>query len=51
MEGGWAERYWNEADDLWPQHPPNSPPARMQAQHQRFCAGRREIGRDWEEEV
>ena len=51
VEGGWADRYWNEAGELWPPHPPNSPTGRMQAQHQRFCEGARATGRDWVEEV
>lgn len=51
VEGGWADRYWNEAGALWPPRPPQRPNGRMEAQHRRFCEGRRAIGRDWEEEV
>lgn len=51
VSGGWAERYWDEDGELWPPRPPDSPDGRMQAQHQRFCEGRRRSGMDWVEEV
>lgn len=51
VEGGWADRYWDEEGRLWPAVPPNSPSNRMQLQHLRGCEWRRENGMDREEEV
>lgn len=51
VSGGWAERYWNEAGELWPPRPPGSAAGDMQRQHQRGCEWRRGRGEDWEEEV
>lgn len=51
VAGGWVERYWDEAGELWPPRPPGSADGGMQRQHQRGCEWRRERGEDWEEEV
>ncbi len=51
VSGGWAARYWDEAGELWPARPPDSPAADMQRQHERGCAWRREVGEDRAEEV
>ena len=51
VSGGWADRYWDEAGELWPPRPPGSADGGMQRQHQRGCEWRRGRGEDWEEEV